>query len=403
MTASRSPSTTASATTSSSLLDPDAGRRRLPSLAAAACATATAASAPTACSSARRDRRAHDARMVLLQRRRQPGRDERQRHPLPRPGRSPLGRGDLGPHARSPPTPGRGASSCRQTDDPAPSLATRRHGRGHRSRRARPAGATLGADPRRPVAHLDLGNPHPVVARRRRRRPSTSPRSAPRCRGVNVEFIAPGPERRRHHDAGPRARRRRHRGVRHRGVRRRLRRPPRGAWSTPATGNSWCTWPAGERDAWRSDRPTSPRRVTLTGPGPTLRRPTIERRRVTSEQPVQRGARRHPHRAHLPGAHRPRRRHRSPAAPTTRPSASLDELAAAGRHRRRRRGRPASSSAATIPTPRGYIGKGKAEELRELCLDGRRRHRRLRRRADARPSSATSRSCSAAPPSTAPR
>ena len=50
-----------------------------------------------------------------------------------------------------------------------------------------------------------------------------------------------------------------------------------------------------------------------------------------------------------------------------------------------------------------FIGKGKVDELRELCLDGRRRHRRVRQRADARRSSSTSRSCSVAPRSTAPR
>ena len=58
---------------------------------------------------------------------------------------------------------------------------------------------------------------------------------------------------------------------------------------------------------------------------------------------------------------------------------------AAGRHRRRRRGRPASCSAATRPDPPTFIGKGKAEELRELCRRGRRRHRGVRRRAHARP------------------
>ena len=48
--------------------------------------------------------------------------------------------------------------------------------------------------------------------------------------------------------------------------------------------------------------------------------------------------------------------------------ASLDELALLGRHRRRRRGRPASCSAASAPDPTYFVGKGKAEELRELSL-----------------------------------
>ena len=55
------------------------------------------------------------------------------------------------------------------------------------------------------------------------------------------------------------------------------------------------------------------------------------------------------------------------------------------------------------PDPATYIGKGKAEELRELGRGARRRHRRVRRRAHARRSSATSRSCSASTSSTAPR
>ena len=47
--------------------------------------------------------------------------------------------------------------------------------------------------------------------------------------------------------------------------------------------------------------------------------------------------------------------------------ASLDELAAAGRHRRRRRGRP-RRAARDAPDHTWFIGKGKAEELREVCL-----------------------------------
>ena len=43
-----------------------------------------------------------------------------------------------------------------------------------------------------------------------------------------------------------------------------------------------------------------------------------------------------------------------------------------------------------------YIGKGKAEELQRAVPRRRRRHRRVRQRADARPSSSTWRSCSAA-------
>ena len=42
---------------------------------------------------------------------------------------------------------------------------------------------------------------------------------------------------------------------------------------------------------------------------------------------------------------------------------------AAGRHRRGRRPRPGSSSSAAAPDPATYIGKGKAEELREVALE----------------------------------
>ena len=84
--------------------------------------------------------------------------------------------------------------------------------------------------------------------------------------------------------------------------------------------------------------------------------------------PVQRSARRHPHRAHDPGADRARRRRRSAGATDDDTEASLDELAALDRHRRRRRGRRGWCSAATTPDHTWFIGKGKAEELRELCL-----------------------------------
>ena len=54
------------------------------------------------------------------------------------------------------------------------------------------------------------------------------------------------------------------------------------------------------------------------------------------------------------------------------------------------------------PDPATFVGRGKAEEIAELSRSPRRRHGRLRRRAARRRSTATWRSCSAAPPSTAP-
>ena len=87
---------------------------------------------------------------------------------------------------------------------------------------------------------------------------------------------------------------------------------------------------------------------------------------------------------------------------TTTPSVAR-RAGAARRHRRRRRGRPRRAAPRSRPIPATYVGKGKAEELRELSETVDSRHRRVRRRADARRSSSTSRSCSAARRSTAPR
>ena len=63
----------------------------------------------------------------------------------------------------------------------------------------------------------------------------------------------------------------------------------------------------------------------------------------------------------------------------------------------------ASSSAASAPDPATYIGKGKAEELKELSRSRSTATPWCSTTSSARPSSATSRRCSGAPPSTAPR
>ena len=82
--------------------------------------------------------------------------------------------------------------------------------------------------------------------------------------------------------------------------------------------------------------------------------------------------------------------------------AGLDELVAARRHRRRRRGR-ARRAAPRRARPAHLHRQGQGRGAPRARAGHRLRHRRVRQRAHARPSSATSRSCSAAPPSTAPR
>ena len=166
---SRSPSTTASATTSSSR---STRRRRRPAGAGPrGCATAAAASAPTACWSASRAD-GYAARDGAVQRRRQPGRDERQRHPLLRPGARRAG----------------AATSATQTIlTDAGAAPRRRCGRPRTRTRswpastwARSASSTepdgLGGHrrrPDRPVVHLEPRQPAHRRRRRRRRAPST--------------------------------------------------------------------------------------------------------------------------------------------------------------------------------------------------------------------------------------
>ena len=235
-------------------------RRRPAGVRPPACATARAASAPTGCSSAsasRRLRRPHGA----VQRRRQPGRDERQRHPLLRPGARRAARRPRR-RRRSSPTPARAASSCGRPRTRARSSP--RVDMGEVGELAEPAGwAAIGANPDRPVAHLGLGNPHTVVGvddvaavdllalgragparqpRDRRARPGAPTPS--RCASTSA---APASPRR----AAPAPRRRRGR-------------PPAGVSSTPTRRNWSCTWTAAVRE-WRSTGP-QPGRVTLTGP-----------------------------------------------------------------------------------------------------------------------------------------
>ena len=162
----------------------------LPALAAAAVRPAHAASAPTGCSSASRDaglRGPHGA----VQRRRQPGRDERQRHPLLRPGAAPLAAATSAPQRIAHRRRRRAASSCAPTDDPrtivaastwarSPTSPSPPAGHAHRRRSAPP-----GRPPRRrQPAH--------------RRRPSTtSPPSTSLALGAPVPARQPRDHRAR--------------------------------------------------------------------------------------------------------------------------------------------------------------------------------------------------------------
>ena len=89
--------------------------------------------------------------------------------------------------------------------------------------------------------------------------------------------------------------------------------------------------------------------------------------RSREPQPVQRSTRRHAHRAGRPRAHRARRRH-VPRRPTTRPPRPASTSC------RRSSTRPAPTRSARMvqrrdhPDHTWFIGKGKADELHELCL-----------------------------------
>ena len=194
----RSPSTTAWATTSSSLLDLDGTARRSTADAGRArCATATAASAPTGCSGVTAGTTATPtSTMDAVQRRRQPGRDERQRHPLPGPGR---GR-TAGPATRP---------TLRVATDAG--LRARRRRR-RPTTRAPSWPASTWARPGRRRRAASWARRRTIAARRPRRRRQPAPRRCARRRraptvdlvaaraaidaspgGINVEVVAAGP------------------------------------------------------------------------------------------------------------------------------------------------------------------------------------------------------------------
>ena len=258
-------------------------------------------------------------------------------------------------------------------------------GDGHR----RPAGwAALGVDPARPVAHLGVGNP---AHRRRRRRPRRGRPRRPRC----------GRAERQPRDRRRRTRRRtRSRcgstnavsGSPRRAAPGRALPPwPRrgGAWSHRATGNSWSTWMVDVQALASTDNGAGETSVSLSGP--TTFVATIEYPNPMSEHPVLRSTRRNAHRAAVPGAHRARRRRlpggharsRPTPASTSSPRSSTPPAPTRSARMTQRRDVPGSHL-----VHRQGQGRGASRAVPRR----RRRHGRVRQRADARPSSTTSRS-----------
>ena len=141
-----------------------------------------------------------------------------------------------------------------------------------------------------------------------------------------------------------------------------------GAWS-PADGEITVHMDGGDAKVRLARAPTG--RVTLIGPATfvaTVRSSGDARRQEAADQSsLQRGTRRHAHRARHPGADRARRRHAARPAPRTTPRPASTSWRCWSTP-------PAPTKSARVDAaprrarPRYFIGKGKAEELRELCL-----------------------------------
>ncbi len=301
--------------------------------------------------------RGRDVTDGAAQRRRLPGRDERQRHPVP------------GPGASSSPIPGsappipivtdaglRTVTVHDQVDAVTHSLSRRRWAPAEVEGEAPEwdGGAVGRAAARRHGQPAPRARP---VGRRpgraRRRRPGRARRDRQRQ----------GPGRRQRASCSPRptspatvamprlrARGRADAGLRHRGVRGRGRRHESGAW--PATGCRSRSRAAPPRSRSASRPPAT--RSFSGGRPPTWPRSASERRRGAD-------------RTDLPGEDRPGRRHHPARDASRTPSSRLDELALlvdtagadeVGRVVQRRQS----------PDPPTYVGKGKAEELREVAL-----------------------------------
>ena len=174
-----------------------------------------------------------DVTMELLNADGSPRRDERQRHPLPRPGGVPGRAGRRRPCSPSPPTPGCAPSRVVSRSDAAHPPHERRHGPGQgRRRRARVGGGRRArGHPRRrrqPAPRAALGRRR-AARTRRARSPSAPASTAPPRAAPTSRSCCPSATRRRARHGRVRARRRAHPGLRHRRLRRGRRRPRVGA------------------------------------------------------------------------------------------------------------------------------------------------------------------------------
>ena len=184
---------------------------------------------------------------------------------------------------------------------------------------------------------------------------STSTPSVRPCPSVNLEIVAAGPDAALDHDAGPRTRRRDHRGVRHRGLRcrrggvavgtgrtaRRETRGPHGWW----TCKRWSRQRRRRRDDGVAQRPDHLRRNDRV-PNPMSNTPYSEALGATLiERAVPRAHR--PRRRRLPGGHRRGGRRQPRRARRTR------------RHRRRRRGGADDPAPRRARTARGSSARAR--------------------------------------------
>ena len=345
--------------------------------------------------SARRRRAADGVRRPhgAVQRRRQPGRDERQRHPLLRPGARPPARRPRR-RRRSSPTPARGASSCarprtrRRSSPPSTwarsaSCPSRRAGQPSAPTPTAPSPTSTSAT--RTPSSPSTTSPPSTCSRSVARCPTSTSRSSSRARA------------RRHHDARPRARRRHHRGLRHR-----RRRGGVGGrrWGLVDAPSGEMVGAHGRRRCreWRSTVP-EPGRVTPDRPG-HLRRP-----RSRSPTPVS-----NPYNEAL-GATLIERTIRErivlvgvtfPGTDDEDTEASLDELAAlidtAGADEVGPDG-----AAPRPPRPHVVHRQGQGRGAARAVPRGRRRHRRVRQRAEPGPAVQPGEAARAHGASTAPR
>ena len=210
------------------------------------------------------------------------------------------------------------------------------------------------------ATRVDVGNPHLVLAlgrRRAARHATTLVALGARIDGAtpggaNVEVMLPGADARRARHGRVRAGRRAHPGVRHRRLRGRRGRPRVGALRRRPPPSTCRAVP------WRS-----PSATRCCSPATSPRSPSSTRRG--------REERDAPHvadRAGLPGEDRPGRRHPPARTPprTPRPASTSSRSSSTP---------PAPTRSARLvqrraaPDPPTYIGKGKAEELREIALE----------------------------------